>query len=184
MPQHGKETIMSTIITERMTLRPFRNGDADSMFRNWTSDEEVARYCRWYRHKTVKSTETLLKLYLDEAESGFEYRWAITLTGEPDNVAGCIDVVGTRDHGTCAELGYVISRPLWGKGLMTEAVSAVIRELFRCGFKRVIARHHTDNPASGRVMEKCGMTFSRFSERVWVSAITESACSVIWRYCA
>ncbi len=157
---------MSILTTERLTLRPFKEGDADSMFRNWTSDEEVARYCRWYRHKNIDSTRHLLRLYLEEAAAGFEYRWALTPKDEPDNVVGCVDVVGTRDNGTCAELGYVISRSLWGKGLMTEAVTAVIQELFRCGFKRVIARHHTDNPASGRVMEKCGMRYVEMEQEV------------------
>ena len=57
---------MSVLITDRMVLRPFREEDAESMFRNWTSDEEVARYCRWYRHKNLKSTEYLLHLYLME----------------------------------------------------------------------------------------------------------------------
>ena len=149
---------MSIIVTERMKLRPFKEGDEESMFRNWTSDEEVARYCRWYRHHEIKSTRFLLHSYLKDIENGFEYRWAITLRdGSDDEVVGAIDVVDTRNNGSTAELGYVLARALWNKGYMTEAVKAVIAELFGCGFKKVIARHHTDNPSSGRVMEKCGM---------------------------
>ena len=49
-------------------------GDAEAMFRNWTSDAEVARFCRWYRHKELKSTQWLLNHYLKEAAEGFEYR--------------------------------------------------------------------------------------------------------------
>ena len=44
---------------------------------------------------------------------------------------------------------------------MTEAVKAVISELFRCGFERIGACYRTDNPASGRVMEKSGMVYIR-----------------------
>ena len=149
---------MSIIMTERLKLRPFMEGDAEAMFRNWTSDAEVARFCRWYRHKELKSTQWLLNHYLKEAAEGFEYRWAITMKDD-DEAVGCVDVVGFRDHDRCAEIGYVIARRLWNKGYMTEAVKAVINELFRCGYNVVSARHHTDNPASGRVMEKCGMHF-------------------------
>lgn len=154
---------MSIIVTERMKLRPFKDGDEEAMFRNWTSDEEVAKYCRWYRHKDIKSTRFLLHSYLNDIENGFEYRWAITLRNgneygyAEDETVGAVDVVGTSDNGKTAELGYVIARALWNKGYMTEAVKAVIYELFMCGFEKVIARHHHDNPSSGRVMEKCGM---------------------------
>lgn len=149
---------MSVIMTERLVLRPFRDGDAEAMFRNWTSDGEVARFCRWYRHKELKSTKWLLELYLREAAEGFDHRWAVTLKDE-DEAIGSVEVVGVRDHDRRAEIGYVIARRYWNKGYMTEAVRAVIDELFSCGYNVVSARHHTDNPASGRVMEKCGMHF-------------------------
>lgn len=56
------------------------------------------------------------------------------------------------------EVGYSLSREHWGKGLMTEALRAVIGESFRVlQLHRIEAMHFTDNPASGRVMEKCGM---------------------------
>ncbi|MBQ3887766.1 MAG: GNAT family N-acetyltransferase [Clostridia bacterium] len=156
---------MGTLITDRMVLRPFREEDAESMFRNWTSDEEVARYCRWYRHKNLKSTEYLLHLYLKEAADGFAYRWCITEKGQDDSI-GCVDVVDIRDHRHTAILGYVIARRFWGQGYMTEAVKTVIQELFRCGFRKVIGRHHIDNPASGRVMEKCGMHFVGYEQEI------------------
>lgn len=46
---------------------------------------------------------------------------------------------------------------------MTEAVNAVIDELFKCGFDKIGACHCVDNPASGKVMEKCGMIYVRNS---------------------
>lgn len=150
---------MSIIETKRLVLRPFREGDAEMMYRNWTFDERVARYCRWYPHENVEVTENLLKMYLEEAAQGFEYRWAITLSGEGEPV-GAIDVVGVSGDGKTAEVGYVLSRKYWGRGIMTEALKTVIRALFRRGFTEVTACHHVDNPASGRVMEKCGMSFT------------------------
>lgn len=55
------------------------------------------------------------------------------------------------------EVGYFIDSKEWNKGYATEALKDAIEELFRIGFKRVIAGYFEDNPASGRVMEKSGM---------------------------
>lgn len=55
------------------------------------------------------------------------------------------------------EVGYFIDSKEWNKGYATEALKVAIEELFRIGFKRVVAGYFEDNPASGRVMEKSGM---------------------------
>ncbi len=148
---------MNTLHTQRLILRPFREGDAEAMFRNWTQDERVARYCRWYPHKDISETEWFLK----NCCLGAEYSWAITLKGKDEPIGG-IDVVGENDVGV-PEIGYVLAHEYWGKGLMTEAVQAVLDELFRCGFEKIGACHDVNNPASGKVMEKCGMTYVRNS---------------------
>ena len=145
---------MNTLYTERLVLRPFREGDAEHMYRNWTSDERVSRYCRWDAHKSVSDTEEYLKMCLSA-----EYCWAITLK-DSDEPVGAIDLVGVNSFGV-NEIGYVLSYDLWGKGLMTEAVKAVTAELLDCGFDKIGACHCVDNPASGRVMEKSGMTYVR-----------------------
>ena len=66
---------------------------------------------------------------------------------------------GNQNH-KIAEIGYVISKDYWGKGLTTE----VAKELVKFGFEemdlvRVQARCDVENIASARVMEKAGMTF-------------------------
>lgn len=48
---------MTTLYTNRLTLRPFREGDAAVMYKNWTYDERVARYCRWHPHNSIAETE-------------------------------------------------------------------------------------------------------------------------------
>lgn len=156
---------MSTLITDRLILRPFEKGDAEMMYHNWTSDENVARYCHWSKHENLDTTVWLLNMYLDEAASGFEYRWAITEKGD-EELIGAIDVVGITDNNKTAEIGYVLSKNHWGKGYVTEAFKAVINELFCNGFTKIKAVHHVDNPASGRVMEKCGMTFVGYDKAI------------------
>jgi RimJ/RimL family protein N-acetyltransferase len=61
--------------------------------------------------------------------------------------------IGEQD----VEVGYWIGKPYWNKGLCTEALRAMIDYCFkRRGFKNIWADYFVDNPASGRVMEKCG----------------------------
>jgi len=58
------------------------------------------------------------------------------------------------------EVGYALSRKHWGQGVMTEAFTAVIRYLFEeVGVLRVSSRHDPNNPASGKVMQKCGLKY-------------------------
>lgn len=161
---------MSTLYTSRLILRPFQEGDAEAMYKNWTCDERVARYCRWHPHKNITETEEYLAMCINA-----EYSWAITLK-DKDEPIGCVDLVGIDSVGV-PEIGYVLAYGHWGNGIMTEAVKAVLDELFRCGFDKLGACHHTDNPASGRVMEKCGMTYigSRMEQRKFGS---EEKCEV------
>ena len=61
------------------------------------------------------------------------------------------------EHG---ELGYWIGKPYWNMGYATGATQAVIRYGFEVlGLQRIFAGHFTRNPASGRVMQKAGMTY-------------------------
>ena len=64
------------------------------------------------------------------------------------------------EHG---ELGYWIGKPYWNMGYATEATQAVIRYGFEVlGLQRIFAGHFTRNPASGRVMQKAGMTYEGY----------------------
>lgn len=160
----------STLVTKRLILRPFRDGDAEAMNRNWTTDERVAQYCRWYPHKSLSETEEYLKLCLE-----MQYSWAITIKGN-DEPIGCIDVVGENSVGV-QEVGYVLAYDYWGQGIMTEVLGAVLEELLRCGFDKVGACHDVNNPASGRVMEKCGMKYVR-SDRLQKKFGSDELCDV------
>lgn len=142
---------MNTLYTERLVLRNFREDDYTAMYKNWASDPRVAEYCRWHTHESPETTKAFLKTILDD-----ENQFAITLKGK-DEPIGNISAFINSDG--IPEIGYVLGYDYWGKGIMTEAVKALIAELFRKGSDKVCACHHVDNPASGKVMEKCGMTF-------------------------
>ena len=73
---------------------------------------------------------------------------------------GNISVIRFSETSEYAELGYCMGYAYWNKGLMTEAAKAVIDFLFsEVGVNRVVISHAVKNPASGRVAQKCGLTF-------------------------
>lgn len=87
------------------------------------------------------------------------YQWAIVLK-EIDEPIGSISVVGKDEKVNSVHIGYCIGRKWWNQGIVTEAFLAVIRFLFEeVKVNRIDARHDTNNPASGRVMEKCGLKY-------------------------
>jgi RimJ/RimL family protein N-acetyltransferase len=63
--------------------------------------------------------------------------------------------LGRRPSGA-VEMGYWISRPFWGRGYATEACTALIDIARILGIAQLEGSHFTDNPASGRVLEKLG----------------------------
>lgn len=63
----------------------------------------------------------------------------------------------TEIQDNCIELGYVIDPSMHGRGIMTEALRLAISQLFRLGYQKVTAGAFSENLASMRVMEKCGM---------------------------
>lgn len=141
--------------TERLILRRFRPSDAGDMFRTWTSDAVVARFMRWQTHQSVAQTRQVVNAWVrGYAAGGFE--WAITL--RDGRLIGSIGIMDVQVSEASGELGYCIARPYWNCGYATEALTAVLGYMLdRVGLNRIEAFHAVGNPASGRVMEKCGM---------------------------
>lgn len=133
--------------------------DAPDMFHNWASDDEVTRFMTWRSHADISLSELVISNWLTELRSSDCYRWCIAHR-ETGQVIGAIDVVRLHKTTECAEIGYCLSRRYWNQGIMSEALYAVIEFLFssvECN--RIEACHHVGNPASGKVMQKCGMRF-------------------------
>ena len=148
-----------TIETSRLTLRRAVCEDAEPMFRNWASDPDVTKYLTWPTYEKVETAYQILDLWASEYEKPDYYQWMIVLKelGEP---IGSISVVRQNDRVEESEIGYCIGRRWWHRGIMTEALSAVIEYLFtEVGMNRVAARHDPNNPHSGGVMRKCGMKY-------------------------
>lgn len=143
-----------TFVTERLVLRPPVLTDAAAIFRNYAQDPQVTRFLLWRPHTDVTETEAFLRFCLNEWEKGTEFNWVMTLRGADE----AIGMIGVRPEDFKAELGYVLARAYWGKGLVTEAARAV-GEWVRSvpGLYRFWATCDVEHRASARVMEKIGM---------------------------
>lgn len=148
-----------TLETSRLILRKFVAEDGEAMFRNWASDPEVTKFLTWPTHSKVEISNMIAAQWVQESEKPDYYQWAIVLKelGEPIGSISCVHLDEKTDS---AEIGYCIGKAWWGKGIMSEALGEIIRFAFEeMMAKRVYARHDSNNPASGGVMKKCGMTY-------------------------
>lgn len=144
-----------TLHTPRLTLRRFTVDDAEDMYRNWATDENVTRFLTWEPHKSLDDTRALLAEWCESYSKPFYFNWVIEYEG---SAIGNISVPEFSEKHERAELGYCLSYEFWRRGFMTEAASAVIDFLFgEVGVNRIAINHCVHNPASGKVAEKCGM---------------------------
>ncbi len=145
--------------TGRLLLRRMRLEDAEAMFA-YASDPEVTRYVLFDTHRSIRDSEAFLRFAVEGYDRGDFGGWGVVLKDSGAFVGTCGLDVGYAPEHARAELGYVLSREHWGKGLMPEAVRAIIRFGFRrMDLNRIQARCMAENTASARVMQKAGMTY-------------------------
>lgn len=146
--------------TARLVLRRFTLDDAQAMYDNWASDPEVTKFLTWPPHANPEVTKVVLEGWAAGYEKDDFYQWAIVLEAEGDRPIGSISVVHLDDNVGSCEIGYCIGRRWWHRGIMTEALGAVMDFLFTdVGIERVEARYDPNNLHSGGVMGNCGMTY-------------------------
>ncbi len=167
--------------TERLLLRPWRESDAEALFK-WASDPDVGERAGWPPHKSVEESLEIIKTLFNN-----DTTWAIVLkdnsgeervksgeNGESEESAGTIESVeggepiGAIGYGPSCDcnlpardgeplIGYWIAKPYWNQGICTEALQLMIDNIRdTTDIPSLISGHFIDNPASGCVMEKCG----------------------------
>jgi RimJ/RimL family protein N-acetyltransferase len=145
-----------TLTTPRLLLRPPRPADAprvQALCGNWNVARMLGRVPYPYPDGLA---ESWIAEQGPARQNGSANDFAIELAGEP--AGELVGVVGierrkTGDH----VLGYWLGEPWWGQGLMGEAVTRIIRfAREEMGVTKVAATYLADNPASGRILAKCG----------------------------
>ena len=151
--------------TARLLLRRFTMEDLEPFYRHCLRDYEVWRWTNYPQVENLTEMQAKAGLFTENWFAAYDrpdrYSWAIAEKPEGPAIGR---VFGMHPDGRAqdVELAYELCREFWGRGYMTEAVKAVLGFFFEeAGFYRVHCYHADGNPASARVMEKCGMRQER-----------------------
>ena len=139
--------------TERLILRGPRDEDAAAIFSAYAQDPDVTRFMMWRPHEHRAQTEAFIAFCRRCWDSGQRFPYVLTRAGE-DRALGMIDA-DIRGH--TVDVGYVLRRSEWGKGLMSEALHALVPACFQMPhIHRIQATCDIDNIGSARVLQNCG----------------------------
>ena len=149
--------------TERLILRPWQESDLAD-FNEYASVDGVGQLAGWLPHKNMEESQMILNMFIAGKK---------TIALELKENGKVIGSVGLEDidfkdaeHLLGREIGYVLSKAYWGRGLMPEAVNALISYCFReLAFDWLTCDHFIWNKQSCRVIEKCGFRYVREEKR-------------------
>lgn len=143
------------LTTARLALRQLRAGDAANMFR-LRSDPEVMRYIPRPLARNEEDALALINMYNDHIKKNEAINWAITEKGT-DQLIGAIGFVAIRKEHFRAEIGYILHPDFQGKGMMKEALAALMDYGFNImKLHSIEAIIDPDNTASAALLEKSG----------------------------
>lgn len=169
------------IETERLILRRFVISDAPGMFYGWASDKNVTKYVSWSAHKDLAETLNIIENWINRYDT-YSYNWVVELKNTHELIGNISAISVSRKHHNC-EIGYCYGSKYWNQGYATEALKAVIDYMLcDCEMHIVEAKHHSINPASGRVMEKAGMIKDAVLKERRYHAETDSYCDLVCYY--
>ena len=150
-----------TLKTDRLVLRPWREEDLEDFF-EYASVDGVGQMAGWPPHQTRQDSRRVLDRFIRNKKT-----FALELGGKVIGSLGIEkydedrfpELSGKR----CRQIGFVLAKPYWGRGLMPEAVEAALEYLFSAaGLDAVLCGRFIRNAQSGRVQEKCGFRHYAF----------------------
>jgi RimJ/RimL family protein N-acetyltransferase len=145
--------------TKRLLLRAWQESDAEALYK-YAQNPNIGPIAGWPPHTSVENSRKIIKTALSADET---YAVVLKTTGEAVGSIGLMTASGLHSAEMAdneCEIGYWIGEPLWGQGLIPEAVNELLRHAFEdlqctaawCGY-------YDGNAKSRRVQEKCGFTF-------------------------
>lgn len=141
--------------SDRIILRPWHESDVEALFK-YASDPDVGPRAGWAPHQTLEESKKIIQEVFSN-----DHTWAIELK-ETGEAIGCIGYFTSEESNIGigpddVEAGYWVAKPYWNQGICTEALQLMIDFCFNTqGYVTIWSDFFIDNPASGRVMEKCG----------------------------
>ena len=170
-----------TLRTERLLLRPWRGSDLDDFY-EYARVDGVGQMAGWKPHGSIDESRTILDMFIREKKT-----FALVYGGK---AVGSLGIEKYNEHFfpelsdlRGREIGYVLNKNYWGKGLMPEAVRAVIGYLFNVvNLDFILVGHFEWNRQSARVIEKCGFQYVRtIPYETRMGTIEQSEESILYR---
>ena len=146
--------------TKRLTVGPIRPKDKEAVLDLLTS-KIVAKTYMLPPYQSRVEAEPLFRRLMELSADESRFVSGVFLD---DRFIGMMN--DTQVQGTQVEMGYAYLPEYYNRGYATEALSGAIPYLFSHGFNSVLAGAFAENPASLRVMEKCGMTRQDYTEQI------------------
>lgn len=150
---------MNIIETPRLRLRPWRMEDLQDFY-DYAKNPDVGPWAGWKPHESLEESKEILSRWVAGKEDGFELALELKGAGKVIGSLGVMSDGHRSEIESCKSIGYVLGKDYWGRGLMTEAVNAVMDYAFRVMKLRLLTiTHFTINQRSKRVIEKCGFVY-------------------------
>lgn len=147
---------MIELETEEILLREFNINDVKDMY-EFKSDAKVTQYLPFEPYNCIQDAMNQIENFIDEYKKGNCYTWAI-IWKQTNKVVGQIDLDKVDTKNNKVEIGYMLNKSFWNKGIMTSAIPKVLKFAFEyLNINKVEAQCEVENSASARVLEKAGM---------------------------
>lgn len=166
--------------TARLALRPWRESDLPDFYA-YARVDGVGQMAGWVPHKNMDESREILSHFIQG-----NHIFALEHQGKAIGSLG-IEEYNEKNYPELSgfngrELGYVLSKDYWGRGLMPEAVKAVISYLFdRVDLDFILVGHFDWNAQSARVIEKCGFTYIKTcSYETRYDTVEKSVEYILW----
>lgn len=156
--------------TERLIVRQWKEDDYLDLY-DYAKDESITKFLTWQPYKDVQTAKDRIAYLMQKyANNEIETDYAIELKCE-NKIIGSIAIMNYTDKNEGSlEIGYVLGAKFHGNGYMTEALKGMFKYIKENSIAaRIQLKHDVDNPKSGNVMKRAGMTFEGISRKAGIS---------------
>jgi RimJ/RimL family protein N-acetyltransferase len=148
---------MKIVVNDQVHLSEFRPSDKPALVQHLNDRDIYDRTLRIpFPYTDASADERLALVARVTGQQGRPVQFAVR-SADDALIGGCgfDDFQVGKSHR--AEVGYWLAKPLWGRGIMTAVVQRLCRHAFEeYGLAKITAHVFSHNPASARVLEKCG----------------------------
>ncbi len=154
--------------TARLEMKPISADDREAVL-DLLTDSTVSKTYMLPEYQTREAAEPLFLRLVELSKDDSRYVAGVYLDG---HFIGMMNETERKD--TQIEMGYAFLPAYYNQGYATESFNGAIAYLFSHGFATVLAGAFSENAASMRVMEKCGMTRQDYTDTIDYRGITHT----------